>query len=42
MRHAKRAVRAQGSDFGGTSFVFLVLRVVALLVAFAAIGIASG
>ena len=42
MRRAKRAVRAQGSDFGGISIVFLVLRVVALLVAFAAIGIPSG
>jgi hypothetical protein len=42
MRQAKLVVRAQRADFAGTSFVFLLLRLVALLTAFAAIGIPSG
>jgi hypothetical protein len=41
-RQAKLIVRAQLADFAGTSFVFLLLRVVVLLIAFAAIGIPSG
>jgi hypothetical protein len=41
-RQAKLVIRAQRSDFAGTSFVFLLLRLVALLIAFAAIGIPSG
>ncbi len=42
MRQAKSVIRAQRADFVGTSFVFLLLRLVALLIAFAAIGIPSG
>src|SRR6266700_2403562 len=41
-QQAKLIIRAQRSDFAGTSFVFLLLRLVALLIAFAAIGIPSG
>src|SRR5882724_1264007 len=42
MRQAKSVIRAQRADFGGTSFVFLLLRLVVLLIAFAVIGIPSG
>jgi hypothetical protein len=42
MHRERRVVGAQRADFAGTSFVFLLLRLVALLIAFAAIGIPSG
>ncbi len=42
MRQAKRVIHAQRADFAGTSFVFLLLRLVVLLIAFATIGIPSG
>ncbi len=42
MRQAKQVIRAQSADFGGISLIFLLLRLVALLIAFSAIGIPSG
>lgn len=41
-RNARQTVRPQRSDFAGTGFVFLVLRVVLLLIVLAVCGLASG
>jgi len=42
LRQARHTVRLQRSDFVGTGFVFLLLRVVILLVALAVCGLTSG
>src|ERR1051326_320004 len=42
IRHARQTVRLQRSDFAGTGFVFLLVRVALLLVAVAICGLTSG